>query len=507
LFAVLAAAVAVLRWSQRIIAVDDAYISFRYGKHLAEGLGLVFNEGIRIEGYTNFAWTLLSAAAIARGDDPMVCARVVGVLCYALIAATLTYLWFKWTERDAFRWVGFPVLWLLFARSGFAAHAGTGLETMAVALLILWVGVAAFACRLPWWVSSLLAALLCLTRADGVLVVLVVGLLLLMQPEGGRRLRYMAAAKWASIPVAAVMIHTLWRLAYYEQLVPNTYYAKAGGLYAWVRGASYLGTVVYAVPEIGVLLLTAIVGLVLTRGRARGVIAYAVLYAAIYALYLMQSGGDFMEYRFMWTVYPVLLLAGFRSLVLIASQRRAAGVLGVAALVGLTFTQHPEETDSFGFPTIVRDGFGFQSLELMDLMVQEGSLVGRRLKEVLPPDTTIATTLAGTVAYFSELPTVDQWGLSEPYVRNVAAPGNYRRGHVKRASEAYLEERGVQLYMDHPRLCSCRRPCREKKPNVFIRLGNDQCVRTWYFQKTPELTEHFCRHPEWFVLNRVRCKR
>jgi hypothetical protein len=40
---------------------DDAMISMRYGRNLAEGLGLVWNAGERVEGYTNLLWTLFMA--------------------------------------------------------------------------------------------------------------------------------------------------------------------------------------------------------------------------------------------------------------------------------------------------------------------------------------------------------------------------------------------------------------------------------------------------------------
>src|SRR5262245_14911733 len=40
-------------------AVDDAFISFRYARNLANGNGLVFNPGERVEGYTNFLWTVV----------------------------------------------------------------------------------------------------------------------------------------------------------------------------------------------------------------------------------------------------------------------------------------------------------------------------------------------------------------------------------------------------------------------------------------------------------------
>src|SRR5687768_17195064 len=44
--------------------VDDSYISFRYARNWARGLGLVYNEGERIEGYTNFLWTIILGVGI-----------------------------------------------------------------------------------------------------------------------------------------------------------------------------------------------------------------------------------------------------------------------------------------------------------------------------------------------------------------------------------------------------------------------------------------------------------
>ena len=38
---------------------DDAFITFRYAANLAHGHGLVFNPGERVEGYSNFLWTVL----------------------------------------------------------------------------------------------------------------------------------------------------------------------------------------------------------------------------------------------------------------------------------------------------------------------------------------------------------------------------------------------------------------------------------------------------------------
>ena len=51
---------------------DDAFISFRYAQNLVEGHGLVYNIGERVEGYTNFLWTILFAPFIGAGLDPAV---------------------------------------------------------------------------------------------------------------------------------------------------------------------------------------------------------------------------------------------------------------------------------------------------------------------------------------------------------------------------------------------------------------------------------------------------
>ncbi len=51
---------ALLGWLAAVswFLTDDAFINFRYVRNLLEGHGLVFNPGERVEGYSNFLWTL-----------------------------------------------------------------------------------------------------------------------------------------------------------------------------------------------------------------------------------------------------------------------------------------------------------------------------------------------------------------------------------------------------------------------------------------------------------------
>src|SRR5205823_4226458 len=130
---------------------------------------------------------------------------------------------------------------------------------------------------------------------------------------------------------------------------------------------------------------------------------------------------------------------------------------------------------------------------------------GPALKASLPPDTRIATTLAGTIPYFSGLHTVDQWGINDHYVAHLPeVPINFR-GHVKPAPREYIIEQRVNLYIEHPVICPCDGTCFENLPNVFVRLPSGRCMRSWYLTQTPELTRHLCSHPEAFLLHNIDC--
>ena len=73
---------AALAWSFWFVC-DDAYISFRYAKNLADGHGLRFNLGdhLPVEGYSNFLWVLLAAAFERLDMAPATYVPGVSLLC------------------------------------------------------------------------------------------------------------------------------------------------------------------------------------------------------------------------------------------------------------------------------------------------------------------------------------------------------------------------------------------------------------------------------------------
>ena len=56
---------------------DDAFISFRYARNLADGLGLRFNPGESppVEGFSNFLWVLALSVFEGLGLSPVVWSR------------------------------------------------------------------------------------------------------------------------------------------------------------------------------------------------------------------------------------------------------------------------------------------------------------------------------------------------------------------------------------------------------------------------------------------------
>ena len=60
---------------------DDAFISLRYAERLLHGHGLTWNDGERVEGYSNLLWTLLCAGLGGLGCDLTFAARGIGIAC------------------------------------------------------------------------------------------------------------------------------------------------------------------------------------------------------------------------------------------------------------------------------------------------------------------------------------------------------------------------------------------------------------------------------------------
>src|SRR5690606_7995023 len=113
-------------WWAHPFTVDDAYISYRYARNFANGLGLVYNLGEPIEGYTNFLWTVILAGAAKVGFDLDVAAKVLGGLA---ACGSLALVYAISGRLRPLRLVPCLATWLFATSAVNAGYAVFGLET------------------------------------------------------------------------------------------------------------------------------------------------------------------------------------------------------------------------------------------------------------------------------------------------------------------------------------------------------------------------------------------
>lgn len=205
---------------------EDAYITYRFAKNLAEGNGPVFNAGDRVEGYSNFLWMVLIAGAYRLGFDMPGFSRFV---CWLSNTLTFFLLWlipFRFFSLRGLSILVAPALYVLFLPLQYIATSGleTAPYTALIALCtltILW----AENRPLPFAAASILLLLIALTRPEGILMFVFFAAYLelysLIKKEPLRP--YIPGL---IIIIAGYSLFLLWRFSYYHALVPNTYYAK-----------------------------------------------------------------------------------------------------------------------------------------------------------------------------------------------------------------------------------------------------------------------------------------
>ena len=438
-----------LAWAQRFIQ-DDAFISLRYARNLASGLGLVFNPGQRVEGYTNFLWTLWLALPFRLGLDPVVFAFVSGLALYAgtlVLAVRLAR-----TLLPGSAIAPLMLLVILGADHTFTSYATGGLETILQTFLVL----ATFALLLasPLTASraaaaSLLAGLAMLTRPDSPLLLipaLVVAASGVRALAPGRRWRVVAAGVVPALAIVGVWL--AWKLRYYGGVVPNTWYVRGVGS-AFLRGIGYVGS--FAVRTLLVLVLGSAAAAWLGRLREGSTRERAAwlgigLGTAAWLAYVSVVGGDCMEYRLLVPVLPWISLLAVAGLLRLRPAVRWAAV-ATLALAGLLAPLCPH------FPGVPQ-----QTRELAQL-ASDWERIGVALSplEHADPPVVIGVTAAGAVPFYSGLHAVDLLGLSDPWVARHGEPirarfaiEGSRPGHARIATADYVEQRGVHLLLNHP---------------------------------------------------------
>lgn len=389
--------------------IDDAYITLRYARNLADGLGLVYNPGEWVLGTTTPAWAVLLAAGYRLGltDLPWL-ALVLAAACDALSAALLA----RMSRRLGWSaWGGLLVglAWAINPMSiGFAT---AGMETSLFVLLSLAaLGLATRSDRRARLLGALLASLGTLVRPEGLLVLAVL-------VGWTWRTRQADTLRVAACGLLPMLLAGLLLLLRYGSPVPNSIAAKQvayrgatplDNLAAFVVQAGLPGWSTYlllVLPTLASLLLMSLglasLALLVWRGlvwlRRRDVVwppfaAFAVLYVAFFVGVGVRGAR-----LFPWYIVPIEPLYLLGAAAGLARWRRRAWL--AAALV---VWQIP----ALGWPPLPRgEEFGREQLLLE---------VGRDLGAELPPRALVAAPEIGALGYASNLPILDTVGLVSP---------------------------------------------------------------------------------------------
>lgn len=234
--------------------VDDAFIVARYADNAVTHGELAFNAGAgaadRVEGFTSVLAMLVALLARVVKADPIAATKLVCVAA-ALFGPALVA-WLARSMRASSLTGGLAAV--LFAiHPEHAIHARSGLETELFVACSLGLFVA-FAQLLDGrrkpTAFVALALLTALARPEGIALVTILGAgALRFVPNTRRRALLRSIAVGIAAPLAVLAVA---RFAYYDALVPNTFYAKHG---TWnVSHASDLG----ALLDVGVVDVAAI---------------------------------------------------------------------------------------------------------------------------------------------------------------------------------------------------------------------------------------------------------
>jgi hypothetical protein len=194
---------------------DDAFISFHYASNRADGAGMVFNAGERVEGMSNPLWTAALAIFTAAGAD-----TVWAAVTLSEDVGSKRYLRLKSLLSIA-----------LVVSMPMAFYATSGMETHAELALLLAGAVLQLEARsrggAPRQLAASQAAFLgvALLRPEGILFLLVGSVFTSVALRGSPR-------RWGWVLVAAPLaiyaVVYARRAAYYGAALPNTYLAEPG---------------------------------------------------------------------------------------------------------------------------------------------------------------------------------------------------------------------------------------------------------------------------------------
>jgi arabinofuranosyltransferase len=458
---------------------DDAFISFRYAKSFIQGHGLVYNIGEKVEGYTNFLWTMLLSLFMGLGLNVVVVSQVLGVLfSIATILLLLHLNRLLYPGDNLFNYLA-PLF--LVCCGAYAAWSTGGLETAFYTFLVF-LGSYLFIWGMKesshFALSGIIFALVCMTRLDGLIFAGITFIWLFYLTVIKKRIGYKALVLWTLCFLAPFLAYFIWRWSYYGRFLPNTYYVKVGGFSLYHQGLYYLFDFVRRFRLwLLIIPLAFLSKAVKSNIRLKMIIPYFISLISVFSLYVVYVGGDFMDmFRFLVPILPMfffLVQEGFRGIYsypesTVKNQipengkpslkqqptrekhRRTIWTTAEICLIILCLfllILPSRESDKMW------NRKGIDSIRLLREYSRLWSRVGMMFKEIARPGESLSTTAAGAIPFYSELYTIDEFDLALTSVsRSDLIVNKARPGHNKLVTDEYIVSRKPTYVLGHPKI-------------------------------------------------------
>ncbi len=268
---------------------DDAFITLRFADNFLSGHGLVWNYGLRVEGYTNFLWLLLLIFFKQIGVGYFFTLSFLSPLLSVVTLLVTFVLSRRVFSKELSAAMAFSLALVvtitLATNISFVYWTVAGLETPLFTLLTL---LAFYSYHKQSRALAPILTLAILTRPEGLLLALFFPLFGWLESRRIPKQELMLLGL-ALIPIIPFLI---FKLTYFGDIAPNPFYAKTVWDWEQVRaGLDYFSEFQLHYGFIGMLF---IIPAFAYRKSPRTIKALS-LFSLLYALYIILVGGDVLK--------------------------------------------------------------------------------------------------------------------------------------------------------------------------------------------------------------------
>jgi arabinofuranosyltransferase len=427
---------------------DDAFITWRYSKHVAMGYGPRYNlaNEVPVEGYSDFLWMLIGAAVEAVGASPITVMPAISALCgVALIV------WMYRFQRLTLGIAPTPTAAAtLFAATlpPFAVWSTSGLETMPETLLLFGAAVKLWYGRTDRDIdlAALCALGLALIRTEGIAWCVVIAALGAAYRAWEGRPVQAPLLRFTALLLLPFSLYFAWRAWFYQSWVANTAKAKVHlEPVTLLRGLLYLA--LYALTLLSPLLLAAAAPAA-WKSRWRKPVAPMLAMALAVPAYAVVVSGDYMAwFRILVPGVPffvVVLGVAYQTWTTRHPRLVPAIALAAATLSLLPVADVHLVPEPWREAVSIREKLGFFRTEnlqwaAMNEHVTTWTEKGIALREHTQPGETYVAAAIGATGYYSDLYIYDRNGLVNREVAELPWSGELRSpGHDKVVDRSFF---------------------------------------------------------------------